>query len=71
MGEVNIIMGAGTDSLIVDVVKMNVIMGAGMHSLVSADLGGRVGWLPKAEKVKTLFLSPLQLQNAGGVWGGG
>ena len=35
MGEVNIIMGAGMDSLIVDVVEMNVIMGAGMHSLVS------------------------------------
>ena len=34
MGEVNI-MGAGMDSLIVDVVEMNVIMGAGMHSLVS------------------------------------
>ena len=28
--------------------------------LQSADLGGRVGWgLPKAERVKTLFLSPL------------
>ena len=35
MGEVNIIMGAGMDSLIVDVVEMNVMMGAGMHSLVS------------------------------------
>ena len=35
MGEVNIILGAGTDSLIVDVVEMNVIMCAGMHSLVS------------------------------------
>ena len=35
----------------------------------SADLGGRVGWLPKAERVKTLFLSPLQPQ--GGVGGGG
>ena len=34
--------------------------------MVSADLGGRVGWLPKAERVKTLFLSPLQPQNAGG-----
>ena len=31
----NIIMGAGMGSLIVDVVEMNVIMGAGMHSLVS------------------------------------
>ena len=28
-------MGAGMDSLVVDVVEMNVIMGAGMHSLVS------------------------------------
>ena len=28
-------MGAGTDSLVVDVLEMNVIMGAGMHSLVS------------------------------------
>ena len=37
----------------------------------SADLGGRVGWLPKAKRVKTLFLSPLQPQNAGGGWGGG
>ena len=27
--------------------------------------------LPKAERVKTLFLSPLQLQNAGGGGGGG
>ena len=33
--EVNIIMGAGMDSLVVDVVKKNVSMGAGMHSLVS------------------------------------
>ena len=30
-----IIMDAGMDSFIVDVVEMNVIMGAGMHSLVS------------------------------------
>ena len=35
MVEVNVIMGAGTDSLVVDVVEVNVIMGAGMHSLVS------------------------------------
>ena len=33
--EVNVIMGAGMDSLFVDVVEVNVIMGAGMHSLVS------------------------------------
>ena len=33
MVEVNIIMGAGMDSLVVDVVEVNVIMGAGMHSL--------------------------------------
>ena len=33
---------------------------------ISADLVGRVGWFPKAERVKTLFLSPLQPQNAGG-----
>ena len=33
--EVNVIMGAGMDSLVADVVEMNVIMGAGMHSLVS------------------------------------
>ena len=32
--EVNVILGAGVDSLVVDVVDMNVIMGAGMHSLV-------------------------------------
>ena len=33
--EVNVIMGAGMDSLVVDVVDVNIIMGAGMHSLVS------------------------------------
>ena len=33
--EVNVIMGAGMDSLVVDVVEVNVIMGAGTHSLVS------------------------------------
>ena len=33
--EVNVIMGAGMDSLVVDVVEVNFIMGAGMHSLVS------------------------------------
>ena len=31
----NVIMGAGMDSLVVDVVEVNVIMGASMHSLVS------------------------------------
>ena len=35
MVEVNVIMGAGMDSLVVDVVEINVIMGTGMHSLVS------------------------------------
>ena len=35
MAEVNVTMGAGMDSLVVDVVEVNVIMGAGMHSLVS------------------------------------
>ena len=35
MVEVNVIMGAGMDSLFVDLVEMNVIMGAGKHSLVS------------------------------------
>ena len=35
MVEVNVIMGAGMDSLLVDVVEVNVIMGAGRHSLVS------------------------------------
>ena len=35
MVEVNVILGAGMDSLVVDVVEVNVIMGAGMHSLVS------------------------------------
>ena len=35
MVEVSVIMGAGMDSLVVDVVEVNVIMGAGMHSLVS------------------------------------
>ena len=32
---VNVIMGAGMDSLVVDVVEVNVILDAGMHSLVS------------------------------------
>ena len=35
MVEVNVILGAGMDSFLVDVVEVNVIMGAGMHSLVS------------------------------------
>ena len=35
MVEVNVIMGAGMDSVVADVVEVNVIMGAGMHSLVS------------------------------------
>ena len=35
MVEVNVIMGVGMESLVVDVVGMNVIRGAGMHSLVS------------------------------------
>ena len=35
MVEVNVIMGAGMDSFLVDVVEVNVMMGAGMHSLVS------------------------------------
>ena len=35
MVEVNVILGAGMDSLVVDVVEVNVILGAGMHSLVS------------------------------------
>ena len=35
MVEVNAIMGAGMDLLVVHVVEMNVIMGAGMHSPVS------------------------------------
>ena len=43
------------------------VWGLGVVSILtlSADLGGRVGWLPKAERVfKTLFLSPFQ--SAGG-----
>ena len=32
---VKVIMGAGMDSLVVDVVEVNVVMGAGMHLLVS------------------------------------
>ena len=35
MVQVNVIVGAGMDSLVVDVVEVNVMMGAGMHSLVS------------------------------------
>ena len=35
MVEVKVIMGAGMDSLVVDVVEVNVIMGADMHSLRS------------------------------------
>ena len=38
-------------------------------SFQSADLGGRVGWLLKAERVKTLFLSPLE--GGGGAGRGG
>ena len=33
MVEVNVIMGAGMHSPVVDVVEVNVIMGADMHSL--------------------------------------
>ena len=36
--------------------------------MISADLGGRVGWLPKAERVKTLLLSPYSPKTRGG-WG--
>ena len=35
MVEVNVILGVGMDSLVVDVVEVNAIMGAGMHSQVS------------------------------------
>ena len=35
MVDANIILGAGMDSLVVDVVEMSVIIGGGMHSLVS------------------------------------
>ena len=35
MVEVNVIMGAGMDSLVVHVVEVNVIMGVGMRSLGS------------------------------------
>ena len=35
MVEVNVIMGAGMDSLVVDVFEVNVIMGADMHLLRS------------------------------------
>ena len=35
MVEVNAIMGAGMDSLVVDVVEMNVVLVGGLHSLVS------------------------------------
>ena len=35
MVEVNVIMSASMDSLVVDVVEVNFIMGAGMHSPVS------------------------------------
>ena len=35
MNVINVIMGAGMDSLVVDVVEVNVVMGASMHSLVS------------------------------------
>ena len=35
MVEVNVVMGAGMDSLVADVVDMNVILGAGLHSLES------------------------------------
>ena len=35
MVEVNVIMGAGMDSLVVDVLEVSVIMGVDMHSLRS------------------------------------
>ena len=35
MVEVNVIMGAGMGSLVVDAVMVDVIMSLGMHSLVS------------------------------------
>ena len=35
MVELNVIIGAGMDSLVVDAVEVNVIIGTGMHSLVS------------------------------------
>ena len=38
MVEVNVIVGAGMESLVMDVVELNVIMGASMHSLVSCIL---------------------------------
>ena len=41
-----------------------------MFKGISADLGGRVGWLPKAERVKTLFsflpYSPKRREGVGG-----
>ena len=42
----------------------------GLHTAISADLGGRVGWLPKAERVKTLR-RPSGAFTCGGGWGGG
>ena len=38
MVEVNVIKGAGTDSLVLDAVVGNVIMGLGMHALVILSL---------------------------------
>ena len=61
-----ILLGLGTSRDYLDLV-----CGRGSPADLGADLGGRVGWLPKAERVKTLFLSPLQPQNAGGGGGGG
>ena len=41
----------------------------GTIGVISADLGGRVGWLPKAERVKTLFFFSLQPRVRGGIGG--
>ena len=63
---VRIIQASTTDLLFM---VSRIARAPNMYTRKSADLGGRVGCLPKAERVKTLFLSPLQPQNAGG--GGG
>ena len=46
MVQVNVIMSAGMDSLVVDVVGVNVTMGAGMHSLLGGpwDLVTNYNW---------------------------
>ena len=65
MVEVNVVMGAGMDKLVVDVVEVNVIMGALMHSLVSCFAVNNCGRIhTDAMTVRTMKM--LQAKRGGG-----